>query len=214
MRCREQKSKKERIREYLEKHSDESGIIYCATRKNVDELYLFLESAGFSVGRYHAGMGNEARKSSQEDFIYDRIQVMIATNAFGMGIDKSNVRYVLHYNMPQSLVKLLSGSGKSRTGFGAVRMHHLLFASGRRYQSVSAGKQGKLWRIHSGRDAEYPGAGSGAASEDDNLLYDYGMPAKLYSRLLLGNRQKSSVETAPTVWRNWKRWMQQKRQQM
>lgn len=62
-------------------------------------------------------------------------------------------------------------------------MHHLLFASGRRYQSVSAGKQGKLWRIHSGRDAEYPGAGSGAASEDDNLLYDYGMPAKLYSRL-------------------------------
>ena len=62
------KEKKERIREYLEKHSDESGIIYCATRKNVDELYLFLESAGFSVGRYHAGMGNEARKSSQEDF--------------------------------------------------------------------------------------------------------------------------------------------------
>ena len=60
------KEKKERIREYLEKHSDESGIIYCATRKNVDELYLFLESAGFSVGRYHAGMGNEARKSSQE----------------------------------------------------------------------------------------------------------------------------------------------------
>ena len=77
------KEKKERIREYLEKHSDESGIIYCATRKNVDELYLFLESAGFSVGRYHAGMGNEARKSSQEDFIYDRIQVMIATNAPG-----------------------------------------------------------------------------------------------------------------------------------
>ena len=70
-------------------------------------------------------------------------------------------------------------------------MHHLLFASGRRYQSVSAGKQGKLWRIHSERDAEYPGAGSGAASEDDNLLYDYGMPAKLYSRLFWGTGKRA-----------------------
>ena len=74
----------------------DSGIIYCATRKGVDELYLYLENAGFQVGRYHAGMSAEARRTSQEDFIYDRIKAMIATNAFGMGIDKSNVRYVLH----------------------------------------------------------------------------------------------------------------------
>ena len=107
------KEKKERIREYLEKHPGESGIIYCATRKNVDELYLFLESAGFSTGRYHAGMENEARRNSQEDFIYDRIQVMIATNAFGMGIDKSNVRYVLHYNMPQSLENYYQEAGRA-----------------------------------------------------------------------------------------------------
>lgn len=107
------KEKKERIREYLEKHSDESGIIYCATRKNVDELYLFLESAGFSVGRYHAGMGNEARKSSQEDFIYDRIQVMIATNAFGMGIDKSNVRFVVHFNMPKNMESYYQEAGRA-----------------------------------------------------------------------------------------------------
>ena len=70
-------------------------------------------------------------------------------------------------------------------------MHHLLFASGRRYQSVSVGKQGKLWRIHSGRDEEYPGAGSGAASEDDNLLYDYGMPAQLYPRLFWGTGKRT-----------------------
>ena len=107
------KDKKERIRAYLEDHREESGIIYCATRKGVDELYLYLENAGFAVGRYHAGMGAEARRISQEDFIYDRIKVMIATNAFGMGIDKSNVRYVLHYNMPQSMENYYQEAGRA-----------------------------------------------------------------------------------------------------
>ena len=97
------REKPSRISEYLEKHREDSGIIYCATRKAVDELYLYLDNAGFSAGRYHAGMEAEGRKRSQEDFIYDRVKVMIATNAFGMGIDKSNVRYVLHYNMPQRI---------------------------------------------------------------------------------------------------------------
>lgn len=107
------KDKKERIRTYLEEHREDSGIIYCATRKGVDELYLYLENAGFSVGRYHAGMGAEARRTSQEDFIYDRTKVMIATNAFGMGIDKSNVRYVLHYNMPQSMENYYQEAGRA-----------------------------------------------------------------------------------------------------
>ena len=107
------KGKKERIRSYLESHREDSGIIYCATRKGVDELYLYLENAGFSVGRYHAGMGAEARRTSQEDFIYDRVKVMIATNAFGMGIDKSNVRYVLHCNMPQSMENYYQEAGRA-----------------------------------------------------------------------------------------------------
>lgn len=102
-----------RVREFLEKHREDSGIIYCATRKNVDELYLYLEREGFSAGRYHAGMGNEERKSSQEDFIYDRTKVMVATNAFGMGIDKSNVRFVLHFNMPQSLENYYQEAGRA-----------------------------------------------------------------------------------------------------
>ena len=107
------REKKLCVRKYLEDHREESGIIYCATRKNVDELYLYLENEGFSVGRYHAGMGAEARKVSQEDFIYDRIKVMIATNAFGMGIDKSDVRYVLHYNMPQSMENYYQEAGRA-----------------------------------------------------------------------------------------------------
>ena len=107
------REKKMCVRKYLEDHREESGIIYCATRKNVDELYLYLENEGFSVGRYHAGMGAEARKGSQEDFIYDRIKVMIATNAFGMGIDKSDVRYVLHYNMPQSIENYYQEAGRA-----------------------------------------------------------------------------------------------------
>ena len=107
------RDKKEKIKEYLNSHREESGIIYCATRKNVDELYLLLEGEGFSVGRYHAGMENEARKTSQNDFIYDRIKVMIATNAFGMGIDKSNVRFVLHFNMPQSLENYYQEAGRA-----------------------------------------------------------------------------------------------------
>lgn len=99
--------------DYITKHKEESGIIYCATRKNVDNVCIFLEDMGIDVTRYHAGMGNEERKRSQEDFIYDRKPVIIATNAFGMGIDKSNVRYVIHYNMPQCLENYYQEAGRA-----------------------------------------------------------------------------------------------------
>ena len=98
---------------YVKKHEDESGIIYCATKKNVDKLYTLLNEQGISAGRYHAGLSNEERKQNQEAFTYDRISVMVATNAFGMGIDKSNVRYVLHYNMPQSLEYYYQEAGRA-----------------------------------------------------------------------------------------------------
>lgn len=101
------------VMDYLEKHPLESGIIYCATRKNVDALYETLCKQGVAAARYHAGMDNGERKKSQEDFIYDRTPVIVATNAFGMGIDKSNVRFVIHYNMPQSMENYYQEAGRA-----------------------------------------------------------------------------------------------------
>ncbi len=101
------------ILEYVQNHSGDSGIIYCATRKNVDNVYIMLLNNGIAATRYHAGLSNEVRKQNQEDFIYDRKPVIVATNAFGMGIDKSNVRYVLHYNMPQCIENYYQEAGRA-----------------------------------------------------------------------------------------------------
>lgn len=107
------KNKAAYVMDYLESHPADSGIIYCSTRKNVETLYEKLQEAGTLVTKYHAGLDNEERKRNQEDFVYDRYPVMIATNAFGMGIDKSNVRYVIHYNMPQSLENYYQEAGRA-----------------------------------------------------------------------------------------------------
>ena len=106
-------SKDKFIERYLKDHPDESGIIYAATRKKVDALYEMLRKKKLPVGRYHAGLSDEERKTMQEDFIYDRLPVIIATNAFGMGIDKSNVRYVIHYNMPKNIEAYYQEAGRA-----------------------------------------------------------------------------------------------------
>ena len=107
-------AKKDRfVLDYVRSHPEDSGIIYCATRRNVDDLFELLFREGVSVARYHAGMDQEERRFLQNEFVYDRIRVMVATNAFGMGIDKSNVRYVLHYNMPQSIENYYQEAGRA-----------------------------------------------------------------------------------------------------
>lgn len=99
--------------DYLREKREQPGIIYAATRREVDSLHKFLDSRGFSCAKYHAGMNAQERKLSQESFIYDRATVMVATNAFGMGIDKSNVRYVLHYNMPKNIEAYYQEAGRA-----------------------------------------------------------------------------------------------------
>lgn len=107
------KNKDSEIIEYVEKNRSSCGIIYCATRKNVDELHFLLENRGISTAKYHAGMSDTVRNENQEDFIFDRKMVMVATNAFGMGIDKSNVRYVIHYNMPKNMEGYYQEAGRA-----------------------------------------------------------------------------------------------------
>ena len=98
---------------YVEQHKGESGIVYCLTRKNVEEVCGKLVDEGFQATRYHAGLSDYERKKNQEDFIYDRALIMVATNAFGMGIDKSNVRYVVHYNMPKNMESYYQEAGRA-----------------------------------------------------------------------------------------------------
>lgn len=107
------KNKKDYILDFLKTNSKDSGIIYCSTRKTVDGLYNELLDLGYNVSKYHGGMSENSRTKSQEDFTYDRVQIMIATNAFGMGIDKSNIRYVIHYNMPKDLESYYQEAGRA-----------------------------------------------------------------------------------------------------
>lgn len=106
-------SKNEKLIDLIRERGDRSGIVYCATRKNVESVCELLCDNGFSAARYHAGLDEYERRKNQEDFVFDRKNIMVATNAFGMGIDKSNVTYVIHYNMPKNIESYYQEAGRA-----------------------------------------------------------------------------------------------------
>ena len=106
-------SKPQILEKLIRERSGKTGIIYCSTRKRVEEVCSSLSAKGYSATRYHAGLSDEERRKNQDDFVYDRKQIMVATNAFGMGIDKSDVRYVIHYNMPKNLESYYQEAGRA-----------------------------------------------------------------------------------------------------
>ncbi len=200
------KNKEQYILKYISEHSGDSGIIYCATRKNVDNVYELLKSKGISVGKYHAGMSAGERKKMQDDFVFDYTSIVVATNAFGMGIDKSNVRFVIHYNMPQSMENYYQEAGRAgRDGLDAKCI--LLFSP----QDIVINRflldHKEMQDLDPADREDGQGKGCPAAAGDGAILLYNRMSAQLYFKVFRGKSGKNHVRTAAIACGNLKLWI-------
>ena len=219
VRCGPGRNRDQALQDVLRGKEGLSGIVYCATRKAVEEVCDKLNEAGFNAARYHAGLSDEERKQNQEDFQYDRVQVMVATNAFGMGIDKSNVRFVIHYNMPRSMEAYYQEAG--RAGRDGEKSECILLYSG---QDIITAK----WMIDNSPPNEALSAAEQSAVRKQDLerlnsMIDYCLRDECLRGMILryfgekpdevcddcghctGGRYQQEISKAPTTLRKTKR---------
>ena len=173
-----------KLLQLLNERKDKSGIVYCSTRKNVEEICDLLLSRGLPATRYHAGLDPDERRENQDDFLYDRKTIMVATNAFGMGIDKSNVSFVIHYNMPKNMESYYQEAGRAGRRRSACRLYSAVQRTGCAHGRVL------IERSHEAEDeplTRQPSATHRARprtpAANDILLHHDRVPAALHSAL-------------------------------
>ena len=198
---------------YVLREGDHAGIVYCSTTKQVDETARLLQSRGIRAAAYHAKLDAEVRRKNQDDFLYDRVQIMVATNAFGMGIDKPNVRFVIHYNMPKDLESYYQEAGRAGRRRSEPARCILLY-SGTDVRTIRFFID-KEREADNGLPADVKAEAARKAEERLKYMTFYSttprVPAGVHAPTILGRRPRPSAATAPTA--SWQRRLRRQMEQ-